>query len=95
MLTALTILSAIGTIERFEDAAHLVGYAGLGTRVHDSGQVRHNGRITKAGRRDLRSAMVDSANAAVRHHPFWKREFERLSPRLGRSKTIVAIAPSC
>jgi transposase len=92
MLTALTILSAIGTIERFEDSAHLVGYAGLGTRVHDSGQVRQNGRITKAGRRDLRGAMVDAANAAVRHHPFWKREFERLSPRLGRSKTIVAIA---
>lgn len=92
MLTALTILSAIGTIERFEDAAHLVGYAGLGTRVHDSGQVHQNGRITKAGRKDLRGAMVDAANAAVRHHPFWKREFERMQPRLGRSKTIVAIA---
>ena len=92
MLTALTILSAIGIIERFEEASHLVGYAGLGTSVHDSGQVHQNGRITKAGRRDLRGAMVDAANAAVRHHPFWKREFERLSPRLGRSKAVVAIA---
>jgi hypothetical protein len=70
----------------------LVGYAGLGTRVHDSGQVHRNGRITKAGRKDLRGAMVDAANAAVRHHPFWKKEFEKLEPRLGRSKTIVAIA---
>ena len=92
MLTALTVLAAIGTIERFEDASHLVGYAGLGTRVHDSGQVHQNGRITKAGRKDLRGAMVDAANAAVRHHPFWKKEFEKLEPRLGRSKTIVAIA---
>ncbi len=37
MLTALTILSAVGIIERFEDASHLVGYAGLGTRVHELG----------------------------------------------------------
>jgi hypothetical protein len=28
----------------------------------------------------------------VRHHPFWKKEFERLAPRLGRSKAVVAIA---
>jgi transposase len=92
VLTALTILAAIGTIERFEDAKHLVGYAGLGTSVHDSGQVHQNGRITKAGRKDLRRAMVNAANVAVQHHPFWKKEFARLEVRLGRSKAIVAIA---
>jgi transposase len=92
ILTALTILATIGTIERFEDAKHLVGYAGLGTRVHDSGQVHQNGRITKAGRKDLRRAMVHAANVAVQHHPFWKEEFARLEVRLGRSKAIVAIA---
>ena len=92
MLTALTILAAIGPIERFEDASHLVGYAGLGASVHDSGQMHATGHITKAGRRDLRGAMVDAANAAVRHHPYWKKEFEWLEYRLGRSKAIVAIA---
>jgi transposase len=78
--------------QSFIDASHLVGYAMLGTRVHDSGQVHQNGRITKCGRRDLRGEMVKAANAAVRHHPFWKHEFERLEPRLGRSKTIMVIA---
>jgi transposase len=92
ILTALTILSAIGIIDRFEDASHLVGYAGLGTSVHDSGQTHQNGRITKAGRKDLRRAMVQAANTAVLHHPFWKQEFNRLRFRLGRSKAIVAIA---
>jgi len=92
MLTALTILAAIGPIERFEDASHLVGYAGLGASVHDSGQMHATGHIPKAGRRDLRGAIVDAANAAVRHHPYWKKEFERLEYRLGRSKAIVAIA---
>jgi|GEM_PF-4526968 len=46
MLNAITILAAIGTISRFEDAKHLVGYAGLGTSVHDSGMTHRNGRIT-------------------------------------------------
>ena len=92
MLTALTILAAIGPIERFEDAKHLVGYAGMGASVHDSGQMHATGHITKAGRRDLRGAMVNAANAAVRHHLYWKKVFERLEYRLGRSKAIVAIA---
>jgi hypothetical protein len=36
MLTAITILAAIGDITRFPNAKKLVGYAGLGTRVHRS-----------------------------------------------------------
>ncbi len=92
LLTGVTILAAIGDITRFPDPAHLVGYAGLGARVHDSGERRTTGGITKSGRRDLRSAMVTAANIAVQHHAYWKKEFERLEYRLGRSRAVVAIA---
>jgi len=92
MLTAMTILAAIGDITRFPTSKKLVGYAGLGTRVHDSGMTHSSGRITKAGRKDLRRAMVNAANHAVENHPHWKAELERLEPHLGRSKAIVAIA---
>jgi transposase len=92
LTSAITLLSAIGTIARFPEARFLVGYAGLGVRVHDSGESRTTGRITKSGRRDLRCTMVDAANHAVQHHPFWKKELERLEPRLGRSKAVVAVA---
>jgi hypothetical protein len=91
MLTAITILAAIGNITRFPTAKKLVGYAGLGARVHDSGMTHTTSRITKAGRRDLRRAGVNAANHAVEHHPHWKKEFERLEPHLGRSKAVVAI----
>ncbi len=91
-LTAITILAAIGEISRFPTAKHLVGYAGLGARVHDSGMTHSSGPITKAGRRDLRRAMVNAANRAVQHHVHWKKELERLQPHLGRSKAVVAIA---
>jgi transposase len=92
MLTAITILAAIGDVSRFPSAKKLVGYAGLGTRVHNSGMTHSSGRITKAGRKDLRCAMVNAANHAVEHHVHWKKELERLAPHLGRSKAIVAIA---
>jgi transposase len=90
--TAAIILAAIGVIERFPDPKHLVGYSGLGGRVHDSGQTTRTGGITKSGRRDLRAAMVESAQAAANTHPYWQAELARLEPRLGRNKAIVAIA---
>ncbi|MBU0495551.1 MAG: IS110 family transposase [Chloroflexi bacterium] len=92
LITALTLLAAIGDISRFPAAKHLVGYAGLGARVHDSGQTRRTGRITKAGRRDIRFVIVEAAHAACRSHPHWKKELARLEPRLGYNKAIVAIA---
>ena len=60
--------------------------------MHDSGQTSRRGGITKAGRRDLRTAMVQAAQTAANTHPHWKAELQRLQPRLGRNKAIVAIA---
>jgi transposase len=92
VVTAVTVWAAIGDIQRFADPQHLVGYAGFGTRVHDSGMTSRSGRITKAGRRDLRVVLIEAAQVAANSHPHWKAELARLQPRLGRNKAIVAIA---
>ena len=92
LLTAITILAAIGDITRFPDANHLVGYSGLGAKVHVSGLTSRSGGITKAGRKDLRGAMVEAAQVAVMHDHHWKSELGRLEPHIGRNKAIVAIA---
>jgi transposase len=92
LIGALTVLAAIGDVTRFESAKKLVGYAGLGASVHDSGQTHRTGRITKTGRRDLRHVLVEAAWAAVEHHPFWKAEFARLSRRMDENKAVVAVA---
>lgn len=92
VVTAVTVWAAIGDIQRFADPQHLVGYAGLGTKVHDSGMTNRSGRITKAGRRDLRVVLIEAAQVAANSHPHWKAELARLQPRLGRNKAIVAIA---
>ena len=92
LLTAITILAAIGDIQRFPSAKQLVGYAGLGARVHASGETYATGRITKSGRRDLRFAMVEAARHAVQDHPHFKVEYERLCKTIGKKKAMVAIA---
>ena len=92
VITAVTVYAAIGDISRFAEAKKLVGYAGLGARVHDSGLTTRTGKITKAGRRDLRVALVEAAHVAANSHPHWKAELARLQPRLGYNKAIVAIA---
>jgi transposase len=88
----MTILSAIGDISRFPSPKKLVGYAGLGASVHDSGKTHRTGRITKQGRKDLRWALVEAAWSAVRYHPHWKAHYQRLSRRMHPNKAIVAVA---
>ncbi len=92
VLSAMRILAAIGAISRFPSAKHLVGYAGLGASVHQSGETNRGGRITKEGRSDLRGVLVEAAWVAVEHHPHWKAQFERLAARIGKQKAIVAVA---
>jgi len=92
LVTAVTVLAAIGDITRFPDANHLVGYSGLGARVHVSGLTSRSGGITKAGRKDLRAALVEAAQVAVLHDQRWRNELSRLEPHIGRNKAIVAIA---
>jgi transposase len=92
LLTAMTVLSAIGDITRFGAAKKLVGYAGLGAGVHDSGKTHRDKGITKQGRRDLRYVLVEAARVAVQTHAYWKHEFARLAKRIGEHKAVVAIA---
>jgi len=90
LIVAMTILGAVGNILRFPSAEKLVGYSGLSARVHDSGETRRTGRITKAGRRDLRHAMIQAAHSAARTHPHWKAEMRRLEPRLAVCRRSLA-----
>jgi transposase len=92
LLSAMTILSAVGDITRFPSAKQLVGYAGLGAGVHDSGKTHRDKGITKQGRRELRYVLIEAARAAVQSHPYWKRAFAQLEKRIGEAKALVAIA---
>ena len=92
IIVTMTALAAIGEISRFENPKRLVGYAGLGAGVHDSGETHRGKRITKYGRKELRWAMIEAAWQAIRSNPHWRAEYERLCQRKPANQAIVAIA---
>lgn len=93
VVISMTVLSAIGDITRFESAKKLVGYAGLGAGVHDSGKEHIEKRITKSGRKELRWALVEAAWRAIRISPYWKEQYEKYLRRMRKpTLAIVVIA---
>ena len=99
LITALTVLSAVGDVTRFAHAKELVGYSGLGAacpersrRVHDSGQTHRTGHITQPGRKELRTVLVEAMWRTVECSDHWRVEFERLTRRMPPHTAIVALA---
>jgi hypothetical protein len=93
VVMSMIVLSAIGDIQRFESAKQLVGYAGLGAGIHDSGKEHIEKRITKSGRKELRWALVEAAWQAIRISPYWKEQYETYLRRMRRpNQAIVVIA---
>ena len=92
IIVTMTILSAIGDIRRFPSARKLVGYAGFGAGVHDSGQKHQDKGLTKSGRKELRWALVEAAWQAIRSNPRLRAQYDELCKRKHPNQAIVAIA---
>jgi transposase len=92
VITGMTVLAAIGEITRFEDFKKLSSYSGLTPGVEQSGVKNRGKGITKEGRKDLRWAMVEVAQRAVKSDPLWERRFQELCRRMHRNQAIVVIA---
>ena len=107
VVMTMIVLSAIGDISRFESAKKLVGYAGLGAGVHDSGKEHIEKRITKSGRKpalpkehrddvsevegELRWALVEAAWQAIRISPYWKDQYEKYLRRMRKPNQAIVV----
>jgi transposase len=92
VITGMTVLGAIGEITRFENFKKLSSYSGLTPGVEQSGVKNRGKKITKEGRKDLRWAMVEVAQRAVKSDPLWKHRFNELQRRMHKNQAIVVIA---
>jgi transposase len=92
VITAMTVLAAIGDVQRFNSARHLASYSGLTGGLDQSGTHLVQKGITKEGRKELRWAMVEVAQRAVKSDPHWTRRFQEMEKRMHRNQAIVAIA---
>jgi transposase len=68
LLTAVTVVSEIGDITRFQTPRQLMAYAGLVPSEHSSGGRVHRGALTKTGNAHLRRVVVETA-WHYRHRP--------------------------
>jgi transposase len=89
---ASTLIAEIGNIHDFEDADKLTKWAGLTPSVYQSANVTRTGSITKQGSRHIRWILVELAHVAIRSPGRLKSFFERLMPKKGYKKAIVAVA---
>ena len=74
--TAVTCLSEIGDIYRFQNAQKLTAWLGLDPRVHQSGtSINGKGYITKRGNKLLRTRLFNAASVAVLHDNMFQKFF--------------------
>jgi transposase len=92
--TAIRFMLEVGDIHRFATADALPNYLGLTPKEYSSGDLVHRGRIRKCGPGSLRAWLVQCAWAAMRagKDVALVECFQRLEPRVGRKRAIVAVA---
>jgi len=93
-VSALTIMAEIGTIERFESAKKLQGYAGLVPSTYASGDRMVHGRLTKQGSRWLRWTMIEIAQRQLlcKKKPGFGWYYQRIKQRKGSGAAAAATA---
>ncbi len=67
-ISAVTLVAELGQISRFGHPRQLMGYAGIVSREHSSGQSVRRGAISKAGNAHLRRIVTEAA-WSYRHRP--------------------------
>ena len=88
-VSAVTLVSELGQLSRFERPRQLMGYAGMVSREHSSGERVSRGAISKAGNAHLRRIVTEAA-WSYRHHPAVGSTLK--ARQAGASEEVKAIA---
>ena len=63
---AYALMAAIGDINRFNNPKKLVAYLGLTPKSHESGNTKKNGGLTRTGRREVKTYLIQAAQSILR-----------------------------
>ncbi len=92
-MVAFALGALIGDIHRFAEPAKLVKYIGLNPAFDDSGENKWTGGIQGHGRKDLRSLLIESAQAIMRsQHPLAKWGKKLLARKGALNLAVGAVA---
>ena len=90
--TAMTFLTQIGDISRFERLDDLCNYVGLVPKMYGSGDKMQVGKMTRRGRKEMKIMLIEASWQAVRKDPAMMLKFNELSKRMNKNKAIIRIA---
>jgi transposase len=93
LLAAIGLLAEIGSIALFDTSKQLVAYAGLAASVRQSNETTRRGKITKQGRKRLRTILIRAVLSMVNRTKTPLMEFYQKKKReKGAGKAICATA---
>ena len=91
-MSARILSNELGDLSQFNNERQLFSYTGLTPSEHSSGETIHKGHITRQGNTRVRAILNQAAWRAIKIDQELKSCFERLYPRTGKKKAIIAIA---
>lgn len=93
LVSAIALLAEIGDIHRFETSKQLTAYAGLATSTRQSNETTRHGKITKQGRKRLRTVAIRAVLSMVNRTDTPLMDFYRKKKQeKGSGKAICATA---
>jgi transposase len=92
ILTAMEILLELQDVSRFRRPEQLAAYVGLTPSQFSSADKIRMGRITGAGKKTVRAALVESCWHLIRKDKAMRKKYEQIKARAGGKRAIVAIA---
>lgn len=92
ILTAMTFLTELVTLDRFQTLDQLASYVGLIPGEHSSGEHEITTGITRRQNAILRSSLIESAWIAARKDPALLLAFTTLAKRMPKNQAIIRIA---
>lgn len=91
-LTAISMLTEIGSIKRFLSFYQFNSYIGFCPTEFSSGNAEHKGKITPRHHRKLRSLLIEAAWTAVRLDPAINLAYHNYLKRMTETRAIIPIA---
>lgn len=86
------IVALLDDPERFRKVGQVSAYIGMVPKELDSGETERRGRITRHGNRLVRSLLVEVAWAGLRHNPWVRENYQRISGGKKSRKKIAIVA---
>lgn len=95
-LTSRILFGALATADRFESSKCVANYGALTPSIYQSGDELRMGKVTRAGRKEIRRAVLQCAHAVVRMKSASAKPlqefFNRIERKRGKKRALIALS---